>query len=435
VDLLKNATRIEKVLYWTFVLTWVFYGVGALYIVGPVLGWLVFLAALIGLYLGPAAPDDLQMTGPVPISVWVWMVFIALMLIVLWVGHYNFDLGLALAIKSSVGWAKGWALLAIFLFIGAMLPIRRELLIRAQCVVGLQTLILLPLLIAAPLIGLPESIFVSPLKAVGGPGPEYFTVFLYTIDPASGAQRWQFYAPWSPFAGLLAVVMVLCALEEKVVFWKVCGLAAGIAMVLMTKSRMSLIGVVACGSAAWIIPWMARTYAWYIAASVSAIGVFIVETLMFQIQSLIDYFRGTRAGSSHVRDTLQRIAWERWWSEAQVFGHGTVEAGGPMTAYMPIGSHHTWYGLLFVKGATGFFALLVPVVYTLAEMTLFAISRVEGRLPFGLLLALIFFSLGENLEVQVYLFWPAMVLIGIGTRQWWGYQLYTVYHKQKSASR
>jgi hypothetical protein len=72
-------------------------------------------------------------------------------------------------------------------------------------------------------------------------------------------------------------------------------------------------------------------------------------------------FKEARAESTRVRQTLKEIAGYRWKTEAPIWGHGVVEPGPHLVEYMPIGSHHTWYGLLFVKGIVGLFALAVPM--------------------------------------------------------------------------
>jgi hypothetical protein len=64
----------------------------------------------------------------------------AAMEVILLLGHLNFDLGIGQTIKSAVGWAKGWALLAIFPLAGYALPIRLEVLVRAVCRLARQTL-------------------------------------------------------------------------------------------------------------------------------------------------------------------------------------------------------------------------------------------------------------------------------------------------------
>ncbi|WP_240722340.1 O-antigen ligase domain-containing protein [Poseidonocella sp. HB161398] len=397
--------------------TWPFYFVGALYLVGPVLGWCLAALAVLSLYLGPAIRADLRPTGPVPPVVWGWFIGMAAMLVALWAGHADWGLGTKQTIKSSIGWAKGWALLALFPLAGAVLPIRREILVRGQCVVGLWTLALTPILFAAPQLGLPERIFTSPLKAVGGPGPEYFSVFLFTWDPGSWTPRWQFYAPWSPFAALLGVLQVCFALEERNIRWRSIGVAAGVTMILLSKSRMGLVGLVACTAGPRLMPLILRGWAWQALAAVAASFAVIGSAVGGAALDAVAAFKGARADSTRVRETLQRIAGERWQAEAFWTGHGTVHPGPHVVEYMPIGSHHTWWGLLFVKGVAGFAALLVPLVWqTLLALT-DAARGPRGRLPLSVMMTIVLLSFGENLEIEAYMLWPGLILLGIHARE------------------
>ena len=407
----------ERLVYRTMVLTWPFYAVGALYVVGPVLAWVMGGLAVLVLYLGPAVRHDLRATGPVPGLIWLWILGMAVMLVALWVGHLDWGLGVKQTIKSSIGWAKGWALLALFPLAGAVLPIRRAILIRGQCIIGAWTLALAPLLLVAPYIGLPERVFTSPLKAIGGPGPEYFSVFLFTFDPASWTPRWQFYAPWSPFAALLGVVMVLFALEEKERKWMLAGVGAGILMILASKSRMGLVGLVACTIGPRMMPLVLRSGAWYVIAALTASLAVLGTALITLAQDAVSTFKGARADSTRVRETLQRIASERWQNEAVWFGHGTVHPGSHAVEYMPIGSHHTWFGLLFVKGLVGFMALLVPLALHTLVVLSDAARHPRGRLPMGILMTIVLLSFGENLEIEAYMLWPGLVLLGVHLRE------------------
>lgn len=412
----KPKNPAEVIVYKTLIWTWPLYAVGALYVVGPVLAWVLAFIAVLALYLGPAMRKDLAPT-PIPTAVWIWLLGMAAMLPVLWVGHVNWGYGLTSTIKSTIGWAKGWALMALFPLAGAVLPIRREVLIRGQCVIGLWTLCLAPLLLAAPYIGLPERVFTSPLKVVGGPGPEYFTLFLFTFDPASWTPRWQFFAPWSPFAALLGVCMVLFALEEKDRRWKAAGLAAGTLMVLASKSRMGLVGLIFCTIPPRLLPLIGKQWAVFALAALTASLAVTADRLISSLGAGISAFKNARADSTRVRATLQRIAEERWWEEAIWYGHGRPEPGGHVVEYMPIGTHHTWYGLLFVKGALGFLALLVPLVYQLLLALTDAALHQRGRLPLGILLVICMLSFGENIEIEAYLLWPGLMVLGVHAKE------------------
>lgn len=414
---MTGLNPIERLVYRTLVWTWPLYGLGALYVVGPVLAWALGGLTILILYLGPAVREDMRATGTIPPVVWAWILGMLVLLVALWIGHLDWSMGLKQTIKSSIGWAKGWALLALFPLIGSVLPIRRSVLVRGQCVVGLWTLILAPILLAAPYVGLPERIFTSPLKAIGGPGPEYFSVFLFTWDPSTWTPRWQFYAPWSPFAALLGVVMLLFALEEKSIKWRSIGIAAGVLMIFASKSRMGLVGVVACTTIPRLMPLLLRGWAWQFfaatAASMAVLGTAIASAALDAVSA----FKGARADSTRVREALQRIASERWQNDAYWFGHGRVQPGSHAVEYMPIGSHHTWYGLLFVKGLVGFIGLLVPFVWQFALATKDSALRPRGYLPLGIMLTLFLLSFGENIEIEAYLLWPGLVILGIHARE------------------
>ena len=135
-----------------------------------------------------------------------------------------------------------------------------------------------------------------------------------------------------------------------------------------------------------------------------------------QAEDFTQRFHGARADSSRVRAALGRIAVQRWESEAYWWGHGNVERGPHLVEYMPIGSHHTWYGLLFVKGLVGAIALAVPMAWTAWMLLIGGRSSKAGVSAFGILMILGLYSLSENLEMLAYLYWPALMVLGMGLR-------------------
>jgi hypothetical protein len=408
-------TPAERLVGGTIRLTWVFYGLGALYIVGPVLAWSLAAMVLMGLYLGPALQAKWH-AKPIPLGVWIWIVGMLIMLVALLIGHSNYSLGIAKTIKSTIGWAKGWALMALFPLAGACLNIRPQIIYRACNQLGLQTMLILPFLLAAPYIGLPETLFVSPLKAVGGPGPEFFSVFLYITDPGTGGFRWQFFAPWAPAAGMMGVLIMLCGIEDNDKRWRIAGFIAGLTMILLSKSRMSLVALVIIWPATWCAANMLGPRLWVAASAAATVLGVIFTPLRDMTMHGFQAMRAARADSTRVRDALERIAIDRWHNEAPVFGHGIVERGPHLVEYMPIGSHHSWYGLLFVKGVVGALALAVPMVASLLECLVKAQIYPVARVALGMMLMMFIYSFGENLEILIYLFWPAMIILGSALR-------------------
>ncbi len=395
--------------------TWGFYLLGALYIVAPVVAWILFTLGLRSLVLELINGGSARRFG-LSWSVGVWFVGMFFMLVALIVGHIDHGIGLGGIIKSIVGWAKGWALLAIFPFIGCLAAVRAELVVRAGCIVGFHTVCAVPLFVLAWAAGLPQVLYISPLKAVGGPGPEFFMVSLYEIDPGSGTPRWRMFTPWAPALGFVANVYFLFALNEPETKWRVAGIVGCVFMVLMSQSRLAIVAMASVSFVTWGIANISRPALLYACGVGCAFVGLIASPLLQLLDAVATGFREARADSSRVRAALGRIAVERWRSEAPVWGHGVLERGPHLVEYMPIGSHHSWFGLLFVKGIVGFLALAIPMAASFAELALKSGSSREARLGLAMVLTLFLYTFGENLEVLAYLIWPGLLFIGAGAR-------------------
>jgi hypothetical protein len=140
-------------------------------------------------------------------------------------------------------------------------------------------------------------------------------------------------------------------------------------------------------------------------------------TVLYWAESAVTTFKEARADSTRVREALKRIAADRWENDAFWWGHATVQPGPHLVEYMPIGTHHTWWGLLFVKGVVGFVGFLVPFVVHGLRVLADAVQNRRARLPLGLYLTLTMMTFGENIEIQVYLLWPVLVTLGIHLRE------------------
>lgn len=412
----RPETLEEHLIYWSIVGTWGIWVMGGLYILAPALGWTlaaIATARRLGLTKAPHAIDRASL----PIGSAIWLLFMAFMAVGLLIGHSDYDLGSAQTIKSFVGWMKGWALMAVFIYVGATMRIRPSIVYRATGILGAQTVALAPIFVLAAFAHLPRPLYVSPLQAVGGPGPEFFTVELYGIEPETGGPRWRFFAPWAPAAAFVANIGFVFALYEKSRLWKAIGIVATLVVCILSQSRLALIAIPVVSLLTVVLSGLSRSLIYSIGAAASAALLPFVDTLISLVDDAITRFKNARASSSRVRATLQSIAIHRWWNEAPIWGHGIVEKGPHLVEYMPIGSHHTWNGLLYVKGIVGFLALAIPLAWSFFEMVAKSQSDRVARAALGVLIVLILYSFGENLEILVYLFWPGVVIIGIATRR------------------
>lgn len=402
------STLEEKLIWYGIVLTYPAYILGAVYVIGSLLGWLIFAVAMLRRYVeGPAKNSRIT-----PLH-WVWICGMLTMEIALLIGHSNWDLGFAQTLKSSIGWAKGWALLALFVVLGSIVDFKRAMLIRAITLVAAQGIPFGVITLLAYLVHLPGDIYVSPLRAVGGPGDEFFSFKLYGLNPETGAGRWQFFCPWAPAAGFMACAYVVFCLQEQNRFWRYAGILGCITMLLLSQSRAGMaifpIVIVISYFKYYITrPWLLLTVGILIPTMMTA-GEPIYQWAM---QSYTDV-KQARPNSSRVRATLATLAVQRWAAEAPMFGHGIVERGPKIVEHMPIGSHHSWYGLLFVKGMVGLLALAIPLACTLLYLTMTALNSQIASSALALMGTITCYSFFENLEILSYLYWPAMLFIGI----------------------
>ncbi|MEL4430648.1 O-antigen ligase family protein [Shewanella mangrovisoli] len=399
----------ERLVWLAITGTYFFWFLGAMYLVAPVIGWILVLRML-GRLLFYAEGCRISL----PIVSWIFAML--LMLLALVIGHLVEHLGIAQLIKSSIGWAKGWALLAVFPLIGG-LQIRPQLIYRACCVVGKHTLILFPLFVLAWLLHLPTTLYVSPLSIVGGPGPEFFAVSLYEIDPGSGMPRWRLFTPWAPALGMVGNFYFLFALQETNKRYRFYGLAGSILMVLISQSRLAILCCLALVCYFNFIRYAKSPWLYLLVSPVFLLAGIFGESVLSSIEASIHSVKAARADSTRVREALGQIALERWANEAIVWGHGIVERGPHMVEYMPIGSHHTWYGLLFVKGIVGAFALAVALFVSVLSLLPSLMQSRLSAVGMAVLMILLLYTFGENLEILAYLFWPGLIVLGIAHNQ------------------
>jgi hypothetical protein len=402
---LRAQSSEERVLWHCMVFTYLYYALGALYVVAPVVGWVLIikLAKRRGL-------------AEVPPSVWAWVVAMMVLLLALIMAHADYHMGLPPTAKSAVGWAKGWALIAIFIVIGCG-QVRLELLARAACWLGVQTLLLLPIFLLAWVVGLPERLYVSPISLVGGPGPEFFAVYLYGISPDSGTPRWSFFAPWAPAIGMVMCVYLSIGLNEPNRWLRWLGCSGMVVAIVLSGSRLGLLAAPGVLIVAWMLSNAQRPVVYLTLAPLALFAALVVNPVLDIYDQAMSRFHGARADSSRVRAALGRIALQRWQADAPIWGHGNVEAGPHLVEHMPIGSHHTWFGLLFVKGLVGAVALATVLLWALGSLLLSGLRTPATVTAMRILLVMFLYTFAENLEILAYLYWPGLVALGIGLRQ------------------
>lgn len=400
----------EQVIWYSIVGTYAFYLIGGIYIIIPAIAWILLFYLCKKLW---EQNDTTPQTEKIhiPVMVWIWVGGMLLEELALIMGHIDFDLGLAALIKSSIGWAKGWAFFAIFPLVGC-LQIRPQLLYRAACIVSLQTLIFAPFFILAYFIHLPEVVYISPLKIVGGPGPEFFEFRFFEIDPDNSEPRWRLFTPWAPALGFVANIYFIFSLYEKDKRWRWCGIIGSIFMCLITASRLGILNLPVVSITAWVLSRLSQPIFLILVGFMSGLAAIFASPAIEAATAFIDKVKSSRASSTEVRGALARIALNRF-EEAPIWGHGVVERGPHLVQFMVIGSHSTFYGILFIKGIVGFIGFVAPLLLSFVALLIKAQKSETAKVGLSIVILLFSYSFAENLEMLAYLIWPSLLMLGI----------------------
>lgn len=407
----------EKLVWYSLIGTYGFYFMGAGYFLISIIAWVLTL------YLGKKlwnqnenTPTDQQVN--IPITVWVWIISMLVMEFALIMGHIDFDLGIPKIITSSINWARNWAYLALFPLIGC-LNIRPKLLYRGVCLVCLQSLILIPIFYLAHTLHLPNNLYSnSLLRLIGGNDPIFYSVKLYGFEEGDiNKIRLSLFAPWPPALGLVGCIYFLLSSQESDKKWRLIGMSASVAMIISSVSRLGMVCLAIVPLLTWFLVNFTRPYVQITTGILTFFTGLFAPIIINFITTFKELFSEARAGSSQLREALGRLALERW-KEAPIWGHGIIEPRGiPFTKFMPIGTHHTWFGLIYEKGIVGLIALAFPLLWSFTDLLYKSYKNPIAKVGLGIVLVLLFFTFGERIEGLVYIYWPALIIMGIAFKE------------------
>lgn len=404
----------ERLIWYTLLSTYVIYLLGILYPVNSTIAWILFFYLCKKLW-NQTEDTPLEKRIYIPWVVWIWIIGMLVMAIATVVGLTDFGYDQKAIIRGLLNWSRDWALLALFPLVGCCLNIRPKLIYRATNILCLQSLFVIPICYLAYVLNLPDLLYTSPFERITQNGDVYYQVMLYIIDYDSGGLRLALFTPWAPGLGLLSCIYFFFALREPNKKWRWIGIVGSIVMGIVSASRSATLFLPIVSLLVWALTNFYRVYVHIIAAIASAVAGIFSTFILNTVRDFKDAFVGARASSSLVRKRLERIAWERS-KEAPIWGHGNLEPGSKVVEHMPIGSHHTWFGLLFVKGLVGFFAFLVPMVCSFIDLVIKAQKNVTARVALSFFLTLLFFTATDNQEILAYLYWPGLIVMGIAFR-------------------
>ena len=404
----------EAVVFYSIVGIYLLFFLSSQFIAVPMIAWgLLAYLILDHFFLRPAKRSSVH----IPVGVWVWVVAMLIILVALMVGLLNLDASLTRLIKSFINnFMRTWALLAVFPLIGCF-QIRPQIVSRAICILAIQTLIILPVAFIMMNAGVEMPLYtISILSTIGGFSDLYYEVALHAVENISGESRLTMFAPWAPALACAATVHLWLASYEKNVVLRWLGIGANVILIIGSSSRLGQLCLVVLPIARFSLVNLTRPMWLFGAAFATFLASLQSSRIMTALTDLRIYFDSQRSESSHVREVLARVALHRW-TEAPIWGHAMKAPGSQATRDMPIGSHHTWIGVLFTHGLVGTTALFFAAAYTLIDLVIKSQGSKVSQVSLMVFLTMLAFSFGENLETLAYMFWPGLVMLGIGLQE------------------
>lgn len=414
---MKPENFAEFVIWYYIISTLVLYFLGAQFLAVPGLAWLLFLWLVKKLWQQTEdTPLDDKVT--IPLGVWIWICCIPIIGFALIIGHLDFGYSLLKIVKSFINFfLRTWALLALFPLAGC-LKIRPQIIYRAVCILCLQCFFLTIICYIAYFAGLELPKYTSTVLAkLGGNDPSYYSVSLFLLE---GGEKFRLmlFTPWPPALAFAGNVYFFLASQDRNKFWRWIGMISSALMIWASASRLGLLCLLVMPIVRYILSSLVRPTTQFMAA----VGTFTVGIFGYQIsvalQEFERFFESQRSSSSYVRATVTKMAIRSWWTEAQIWGHGVKAPRGPQVVqFMPLGSHHTWVGVLYVHGLVGFIALAIPMLYSFVDLLIKSQKSEVAQTGLTMLLIFLLFSMGENLETLAYIYWPGLVMLGIALNE------------------
>jgi hypothetical protein len=413
---MKPCNLPETLIWYYIVGTYAIYYVGGLFLFAPLLA--IFLSA----YLlkkwwiqNPDTPEAERVRISIP--TWVWLICMAIVAIAAVVGGVEADLPLSKIIFTLANrWFKTFALMALFPLVGH-LEIRPQLIYRAACLFCIQSLFLVVIFtLLSNIFDSASYSYTSPLSVFGG-GEIYYDVKVFGAVIDVSEKRLQMIAPWPPALGLVGDIFFCLCMQEKDQKFKILGMAGAAALVISSVSRAAIVCLPLIPLLSWTLTNFMKPWVMFLFSGSLLSGTLFLSEIQDRIDSLSSIIKGYRSGSTKARDLLKQLALDGW-KESPIWGHGTMTANGPASVgYRGIGSHHTWYGVLYAYGIVAAIPLAIAFLWSFFDLITKIGTHKHAAVGICILCVLLIFSTVDNIDTLVYLYWPGLLLLGIAFKE------------------
>lgn len=296
----------------------------------------------------------------------------------------------------------GWFFLGLGLAVGHAHDLANRTGVRAVMVLGLWIVLFGVLGHAVALTtGRDDLIVVTPLRMLAGQShaADFYTLAMF-FKMETGARRFILFFPWPTALALGGICLLCIATCERDRVWRAIGIGGGLFGVMFSYSRAGYVAllVALCVLVALRMrPFLAL--AALALAALAGLGMIIANIgPLGLVEQALAKLQQARPGSSMARTLIYEESW-RAFLNAPVLGHGWVGPSVHPVEELPIGSHSTFYGVLYTGGLVTFGALALATVGTVGACVTRGLSSRDPRAiaASAITVAIIVFAYGESL--------------------------------------
>lgn len=353
-------SRSERVIYWTIILTPLWWLLG----IQPIL----YPAVVICLLAAHFSLDQLIQKS-LPTYVWAWLVMSIAMLWTAALGINDMGFDLMVAAAAVVTFAKSYFLIFACLALPLFNRMRVEIVTRAIAWMAAGFLVTISIQIVMLILNIGGDGYVPPLAQLLPGDRGSLRVMFADFSPFLGISlpRTVLYTPDPPILGLCSLLCFLTCLRERNQSLRRLALLGAVAGLTVSTSRSAFIGLpIALLIGACLESRLFRQLSlWSMTTTLigcSIFGMTIEELLRKPVES----FTQVRAESSQERAVVVRETLEAW-QESPWIGWGVIRGKAHLyeDVYITLGSFSTYAAVLYLNGIVGFIALITAMFLTL----------------------------------------------------------------------
>jgi hypothetical protein len=397
----------ERVIYWTIVLTPLWWLSGLQTLLYPVM--------IVGLFVVTFDFNKLIKTS-LPVCVWAWLAMAIVMVWTAIIGLGSVGFGFQKTAAFAVTFLKSYCLIFLCLTLPFWNQIRVRVVTRAVAWMATGYLVTLTIQLIILFLGLAKAPLLPPLARLI-PGDKLSLLIKFAVfQPFFGIPlpRTELYTPDPPILGVCALLGFFICLGETDRRLRRFALGGCLSALLISQSRLAWVCfplallILACFSSRW-----ARQCSLWGASFTSLLCALLGLTLSQLINKPWEIFNGARAASSKDREFVVRKTLEAW-QESPWVGWGIIRGSARWYTYeIALGSFSTYASVLYLHGIVGFSVFVVALALTLWN---FWGSAVRGNPPskraFASLVALYVLCQATPLTWMTVYFWFFFIWLG-----------------------